>query len=57
MAPHLALALQLQAQVLRAPQLGLWSGMPPPTDNPAARAAAPVPAFARELLARLRAAS
>lgn len=55
MAPNMSQALQLQAQKLRAPQYGIWSEFPPATDNPAARRPVPMPAFARELLQRLRA--
>lgn len=42
-------------RVLRAPQLGIWSGIPPRTDNPAAPRAVPAPPAIRERLAGLRA--
>jgi hypothetical protein len=48
------LALAIRVQPLRAPQYGVWGELPPRTDNPAARTHAPMPAAARELLARLR---
>lgn len=46
----------MQAQAIRAPQFGVWSTMPPATDNPAAECPAPIPPAIREKLAALRAA-
>ena len=43
--------------LLRAPQLGIWSCIPPRTDNPAAPRAVPAPPAIRERLASLRAAA
>jgi len=39
---------------IQAPQYGLFGGMPPSTDNPAAQRHAPCPAHLRARLAALR---
>lgn len=42
------------AQPLTAPQFGVWSSLPPRTDNPAARTWAPCPLDLRARLGALR---
>lgn len=44
----------MTGQALRAPQFGVWSSLPPRTDNPAARTWAPCPLDLKARLGALR---